>query len=147
MPSRKVSTQPQGPRRARLFRNGRNQALRIPRELEFPGDEVILHKEDDRLIVELVARRRSLAEIIPGLRPLIEDFRRPLPPCTTRKQVIGMPTARYRLDTNAVQIVRHCEYLSIQIQKLVRILAAFCSAIKRLSVPPLRLLVNSDLRQ
>ncbi|MDE0449966.1 MAG: AbrB/MazE/SpoVT family DNA-binding domain-containing protein [Spirochaetaceae bacterium] len=74
MPSRKTSTQPHGPRRARLFRNGRNQALRIPRELEFPGDEVILHKEDDRLIVEPVARRRSLAEILPGLKPLDEDF-------------------------------------------------------------------------
>ena len=73
MPNRKASTQPQGPRRARLFRNGRNQALRIPRELEFPGDEVILHKEDDRLIVEPVARRRSLAEILPELRPLSED--------------------------------------------------------------------------
>ena len=74
MPSRKAPTQQQGPRRARLFRNGRNQALRIPRELEFPGDEVILHKEDDRLIIEPVARRRSLAEILPGLRTLSEDF-------------------------------------------------------------------------
>lgn len=74
MPNRKASTQQQGPRHARLFRNGRNQALRIPRELEFPGDEVILHKEDDRLIVEPVARRRSLAEILPGLKPLSEDL-------------------------------------------------------------------------
>lgn len=72
MPIRKASTQPRGPRRARLFRNGRNQALRIPRELEFPGDEVILRKEEDRLIVEPVARRRPLAEILPGLRPLSE---------------------------------------------------------------------------
>ena len=73
MPSRNASTQPRGPRRARLFRNGRNQALRIPRELEFPGDEVILRKEEGRLIVEPVARRRPLAEILPGLRPLRED--------------------------------------------------------------------------
>ncbi|MEX2281730.1 MAG: AbrB/MazE/SpoVT family DNA-binding domain-containing protein, partial [Gemmatimonadota bacterium] len=27
------------PRRVRLFRNGRNQAIRIPREFELPGDE------------------------------------------------------------------------------------------------------------
>ena len=74
MTNRKASTPPQGRRRARLFRNGHNQALRIPRELEFPGDDVILHKEDDRLIVEPVARRRSLAEILPGLRPLSEDL-------------------------------------------------------------------------
>ena len=58
----------------RGFRNGRNQALRIPRDLEFPGSEVILHKEDDRLIVEPVARPRTLAEILPGLTPLTEDF-------------------------------------------------------------------------
>ena len=45
----------------------------MPRELDFPGNEVILHRQDDRLIVEPVARRRSLAEILPGLRPLTED--------------------------------------------------------------------------
>ena len=48
--------------------------MRIPRELEFPGDKVILHREDDRLIVEPITRRRSLAEILPGLRPLTEDL-------------------------------------------------------------------------
>ena len=74
MPSRNVDTAPELPRRATLFRNGRNQALRIPRDLEFSGSEVFLHKEDDRLIVEPVARRRTLAEILPGLRPLTEDF-------------------------------------------------------------------------
>ena len=74
MPNRKTATRPNGSRRAKLFRNGRNQALRIPRELEFPGDEVILHREDDRLIVEPITRRRSLAEILPGLRPLTEDL-------------------------------------------------------------------------
>ena len=74
MPSRKESVAPEAARRARLFRNGRNQALRIPRDLEFPGSEGILHKEDDRLIVEPVARPRTLAEILPGLTPLTEDF-------------------------------------------------------------------------
>ena len=74
MPSRNVKTAPELPRRARLFRNGRNQALRIPKDLEFPGREVVLHKEDDRLIVEQVTRRRTLAEILPGLTPLTEDF-------------------------------------------------------------------------
>jgi len=74
MPSLHANIPPELPRRARLFRNGRNQALRIPRDLEFPGNEVVLHKEDDRLIVEPVARRRTLAEILPGLSPLTEDF-------------------------------------------------------------------------
>ncbi|MDT8364768.1 MAG: hypothetical protein RQ714_09035 [Nitrosomonas sp.] len=36
-------------RRARLFRNGRNQALRrIPREFELEGEEALIHKEGDR---------------------------------------------------------------------------------------------------
>lgn len=74
MPSHHANIAPELPRRAKLFRNGRNQALRIPRDLEFPGNEVVLHKEDGRLIVEPVARRRTLAEILPGLTPLTEDF-------------------------------------------------------------------------
>ena len=41
-PRREGHAAPQAPRQARLFRNGRNQALRIPRDLEFPGDTVIL---------------------------------------------------------------------------------------------------------
>ena len=32
------------------------------------------HREHDRLIVEPGARRRSLAEILPGLNLLTEDF-------------------------------------------------------------------------
>jgi antitoxin VapB len=87
MPSRRGDPQPEAPRRARLFRNGRNQALRIPRELEFPGDEVILHKEDDRLIVEPVARRRTLAEILPELKPLTEGFPEPADPPAQREDI------------------------------------------------------------
>ena len=43
-------------RHVRLFRNGRNQALRIPREFELPGDEAILRKEGDRLIDVMLTR-------------------------------------------------------------------------------------------
>lgn len=59
--------------RARLFRNGRNQALRIPREFELPGDEAIVRKEGDRLIIEPVAKP-SLLAILATLEPLDEDF-------------------------------------------------------------------------
>jgi antitoxin VapB len=45
----------------RLLKNGRNQALRIPRDFELPGDEAILRKEGNRLIVEPVARPSLLA--------------------------------------------------------------------------------------
>ena len=57
----------------RLFRNGSNQALRIPRGLELPGSEARLHKEGDRLIIEPIPRR-SLLEILSAWAPLDEDF-------------------------------------------------------------------------
>lgn len=61
-------------RHVRLFRNGRNQALRIPREFELPGDEAILRKEGGRLVIEPVARRRNLHELLATLQPLNEPF-------------------------------------------------------------------------
>ena len=45
-------------RHVRLFSNGRNQALRIPRELELEGEEALIHKEGDRLIVEPIRKGR-----------------------------------------------------------------------------------------
>lgn len=60
-------------RHVRLFRNGRNQALRIPREFEFEGDEAIMRKEGNRLIVEPVRKGRLLA-LLGTLDPLDEPF-------------------------------------------------------------------------
>jgi antitoxin VapB len=51
----------QSERHVRLFRNGRNQALRIPREFELDGDEAIIRKEGDRLIVEPVRKGGLIA--------------------------------------------------------------------------------------
>lgn len=36
----------------KLFRNGRNQAVRIPLEFELPGDEAIMRRDGDRLVIE-----------------------------------------------------------------------------------------------
>ncbi len=60
-------------RHVRLFRNGRNQALRIPRDLELEGDEAILRKEGDRLIIEPIRKGRLLA-LLASLPPLAEEF-------------------------------------------------------------------------
>ena len=60
-------------RRVRLFRNGRNQALRIPREFELEGDEAILRKEGDRLIIEPVHKGRLLG-LLASLDPLEVTF-------------------------------------------------------------------------
>ena len=47
-------------RHVRLFRNGRNQVLLIPREFELDADEALIRKEGDRLIVEPVKRNDML---------------------------------------------------------------------------------------
>ena len=60
-------------RRVKLFKNGRNQALRIPREFELPGDQAILHKEGDRLIIE-PAEPTSLLAVLSKLQRLEEEF-------------------------------------------------------------------------
>lgn len=61
-------------RRARLFRNGRNQAVRIPREFELPGEEVIIRKDGDRLIVEPVKKYNNLAELLASWEDIEEEF-------------------------------------------------------------------------
>ena len=60
-------------RHVRLFRNGRNQAVRIPREFEFDGDEAVMRKDGDRLILEPV-RMGSLLATLRELGPLNEEF-------------------------------------------------------------------------
>jgi len=60
-------------RRVKLFRNGRNQAVRIPREFEFPGDGAIMRKEGDRLIIEPTPSK-SLLAVLATLASLDEDF-------------------------------------------------------------------------
>ena len=65
---------PKSVRHARLFRNGRNQAVRIPREFELSADEVIIYREDSRLVVVPVRRSPTLAEVLSQLAPLEEDF-------------------------------------------------------------------------
>ena len=60
-------------RHVRLFRNGRNQAVRIPVEFELPGDEAIIHRDGDRLVIEPV-RKRGLIALLKTMKPLDEDF-------------------------------------------------------------------------
>lgn len=63
-----------GPERhVKLFKNGRNQAVRIPREFEFPGEEAVMRKEGERLIIE-PAPPKSLLAVLSTLKPLDEDF-------------------------------------------------------------------------
>jgi antitoxin VapB len=61
------------PRHVRLFRNGRNQAVRIPVEFELPGDEATMHREGDRLVIEPL-RRRGLVALLKSMKPIEESF-------------------------------------------------------------------------
>ena len=57
----------------KLFRNGRNQAVRIPREFELPGNEAIMRREGKRLIIE-PAPPKSLLAVFDKLSPIQEKF-------------------------------------------------------------------------
>jgi antitoxin VapB len=60
-------------RHVKIFRNGRSQAVRIPKEYELPGDEAIMRKEGARLVIEPV-RSGSLLAVLARLKPLDETF-------------------------------------------------------------------------
>ena len=60
-------------RHVKLFKNGRNQAVRIPREFELPGEDAIMRKEGMKLIIE-AAPPKSLLALLLTLTPLDEDF-------------------------------------------------------------------------
>ena len=60
-------------RRVRLFRNGRNQALRIPREFELEGKEAIIRREGFRLIIEPV-QKHQLLDVLASLKPIEDEF-------------------------------------------------------------------------
>ena len=58
-------------RHVRLFRNGRNQAVRIPREFELDASEVIMRQEGGRLVLEPVRSAGLLATL--AALPTLED--------------------------------------------------------------------------
>lgn len=61
-------------RRVALFRNGRSQALRIPRAFELPGNQAFIHREGEVLVVEPVAKGKGLLALLAELEPLAEEF-------------------------------------------------------------------------
>jgi antitoxin VapB len=60
-------------RHVRFFRNGRNQAVRIPREFEMDAEEAIIRREDGRLVIEPI-RKTGLLTTLSTLVALDEDF-------------------------------------------------------------------------
>jgi len=66
------SAAPDG-RRVSLFRNGRNQAIRIPREMELEGDEALIRKDGDCLVIEPV-RKGLLLALLGSWQPIDDEF-------------------------------------------------------------------------
>lgn len=71
------------PRPVRLFRNGANQAVRIPKEFELPGKDALIHREGNRLIIEAIEPKHpkgsaaallAALESMKGWAPILEEF-------------------------------------------------------------------------
>ena len=62
------------PRKARLFRNNRSQAVRIPAEFELPGDTVLISRQGDRLIIEPAPRGGGLIGLLDQWEPIEDVF-------------------------------------------------------------------------
>ncbi|HLS68843.1 MAG TPA: antitoxin [Kiloniellales bacterium] len=60
---------PRDQREAKLFRNNKSQAVRIPADFELPGDRVTIYRDGDRLVIEPL-RRKNLLEVLAELEPL-----------------------------------------------------------------------------
>lgn len=67
-------------RAVRLFRNGANQAVRIPKEFELPGNEAVMRREGGRLIIEPVPVKpvkgsaAALLALLATMEPIDEEF-------------------------------------------------------------------------
>jgi antitoxin VapB len=71
-------------KRVRLFRSGCKQAVCIPVEFELPGDEAIMHRDGDRLVIELASKRRLIA-MLKSMKPLDVEFPQSETRCPRRR--------------------------------------------------------------
>jgi antitoxin VapB len=60
-------------RQVSLFRNGRNQAVRIPVEFELQGEAALMHREGDRLVIEPI-RKGNLLALLASWDAIEDDF-------------------------------------------------------------------------
>ena len=57
---------------AKIFRNGRSQAVRLPKEFQFPGDAVYIQKVGDSVV--LFPKEKRWETFLHGLNGFTEDF-------------------------------------------------------------------------
>ena len=63
-------------REAKLFRNNKSQAVRIPADFEFGCDRVSIQRDGDRLIITPV-HRKNLLDVLGNMEPLSPEDRFP----------------------------------------------------------------------
>ena len=57
----------------KLLRRSGRQVFCIPAEFELPGEEAIVHRQDDRLVIEPV-RKRNLLAFLETIEPFDGDI-------------------------------------------------------------------------
>jgi len=57
---------------AKLFQNGRSQAVRLPKEYQFAGDDVFIQKHGDAVL--LIPHEKAWEVFLEGLNGFSEDF-------------------------------------------------------------------------
>jgi antitoxin VapB len=60
-------------RKARIFRNGRSRAVRIPQDFDLEGDEVIIRQETDGVITIHPGKKKGLLALLATMDRLGED--------------------------------------------------------------------------
>lgn len=61
-------------RHVRIFRNGRNRAVRIPKEFDVFGDSVVMRLDGDELVLAPGRDVESLADLLDRLEPIDEEW-------------------------------------------------------------------------
>lgn len=59
---------------AKIFQNGRSQAVRLPKEYRFNDSEVIAHKVGDVVMLMPSSKKDSWGTLLPALDLFSEDF-------------------------------------------------------------------------
>jgi antitoxin VapB len=71
---------PAAPARAKLFANGRSQAVRLPKEFRLPGAEVLVRRDGARLVLEPIDAKGwplGLWDRLDALAKGLDDWERP----------------------------------------------------------------------
>jgi len=74
-------------KKAKLFRNGQSQAVRLPKEFRFPGKEVFIKQQGNAVV--LIPEEKSWETLIESTKNFTDDFMadRNQPPMQDRETI------------------------------------------------------------